>query len=352
MWPSVHPIDPSSSRPRLSRSDLFESMAIAVLTPIAWLLPERAWRPVGHLISIAIARLWPATTRARIAALAAALDGRAIDLPLDALRVAILDGYMAERLEILRAHRPGGWRPHLRLVGRAHLEAAHGRGHGAVLWTAPFSHADLVIKMALAESGFPVSHLSASTRGFSPNACFERRQSRFGMRVLSPLRTRIEDRHLRERIVMAADGALAYTRRIDRRLRANGLVSIRAGEHGQRTVDVPFLAGTIRLATGAPSLAVASDAPLLPVFCVPTGPGAYDVVVEPALNAGVEASGRPPAHDRHQVVDELTRDYARLLQRYVLRHPQIWSGWYTMGPRESREAAPFASSGVTRQEAV
>jgi len=334
-------------RPRFTRDDLFELMAIAVLTPIAWLLPPAAWQPVGHAISVAIARLWPAVTRARVATLGAALRGHTIDLPLADLRVAILDGYMEERLAILRAHRPGGWRPRLRLVGREHLEAALAGGTGGVLWTAPFSHADLVIKMALAESGFALDHLSASTRGFSPNACFQRHPSRFGMRVLSPLRTRVEDRHLRARISMASDGSLAYARQIDRRLRANGLVSIRAGEHGQRTVEARFLAGTIRLATGAPSLALASGAPLLPVFSVRTGPGVYDVVVERPLR-----DDAPPEHaagDRHRLVDALTRSYARLLERYVLRRPQDWSGWYTMRLGAEPAAAPLAASRAARK---
>jgi lauroyl/myristoyl acyltransferase len=144
---------------------------------------------------------------------------------------------------------------------------------------------------------------------------------------------------------MASDGSLAYARQIHRRLRANGLVSIRAGEHGQRTVEAPFLAGTIRLATGAPSLALASGAPLLPVFSVQTGPGAYDVVVEPPLRD--DAPPERAAGDRHRLVDALTRDYARLLEPYVLRHPQDWSGWYTM--RLGAEAAPLAASRAARK---
>jgi lauroyl/myristoyl acyltransferase len=316
---------------------VFELMAIAVLAPVAWLLPERLWPRTGHVVSRAIAWLWPSVTRARVATLADALHGRTTVLGLDELRIAILDGYMEERLEILRAHRPGGWRPRLRLIGREHLEAALAAGRGAVLWTAPFSHADLVIKMALAEAGLATSHLSSASRGFSPNACFQRMPSRFGMRVLSPLRTRIEDRWLRERITMPHDGSLTYARQIDRRLRANGLVSIRAGDHGQRAVEVPFLAGSISLATGAPSLALASEAPVLPVFSVQTAPGAYDVLVEAPLADETYAEPR----DRHQRVDALARAYARLLEGYVLRRPQDWSGWYTM-----RLAAPVAAPSV------
>jgi lauroyl/myristoyl acyltransferase len=336
----VHPTasPPHVRLPLLSKTDVFEVMAIAVLAPLAWLAPERAWPRLSHTLTLAITRGWPAVTRARVATLARALGPHAAGRSLEDLRDAIIDGYMEERLQILRAHRPGGWRPRLRLVGRAHLDAALAHGRGAVLWTAPFSYADLVTKMALHQAGVALSHLSAFSRGFSPNSCLVWDPTRFGTQVLSPLRTRVEDRHLRERIALPRDGSLAYVRRVERRLRENGVVSIRAGEAGHRTVELPFLDGCIRLATGAPSIALGAGAALLPVFTVRTGPGAFDVVIEPTLACDDAAS-------RHDAVDALTRRYGRLLESYVLHHPQLWSGWYTM----RLDGAPFAdapSSGV------
>lgn len=312
-------------------------MAIAVLGPVAWLLPERAWTPIGHLMSVAIARLWPGVTRTRTATLAGALGGRDIGVPLAALRVAIMDGYMEERLEILRAHRPGGWQPRIRLVGREHLDAALASGRGAVLWTAPFSYADLVTKMALAAAGVAVSHLSAFSRGFSPNSCIVEAPSRFGARVLSPLRTRIEDRHLRERIALARDGSLGWARAVERRLAANGVVSIRAGASGHRAVDVPVLAGRLRLATGAPSLAIAAGAALLPLFIVRTGRGRFDVVIEPPLES-------TRTGNRHDVTADLARAYGRVLERHVLRHPELWSGWYSLQVDDAAPAVLDASA--------
>src|SRR6185369_5343223 len=131
-WRAVLPATSSPPRPRFSRGDVFELMAITILAPIAWLLPQRAWPSLGHAISLVIARLWPDVTRVRIATLRRALGPRRVDAPLAALRVAIMDGYMEERLQILRAHRPGGWRPRLRVVGREHLDAALASGRGAV----------------------------------------------------------------------------------------------------------------------------------------------------------------------------------------------------------------------------
>jgi lauroyl/myristoyl acyltransferase len=321
---------------RLTRTDAFEVVAIGVLGPVAWMLPERlAWWPVSRLLSIAIARIRPGITRLRVDMLRHALGPRSANVDLPRLRVDVMATYMEERLEILRAYRPGGWRPKLELQGREHLEAALAAGHGAVLWMAPFSYADLVTKMALHRAGFAVSHLSAFSRGFSPNSCWQWTCSWFGMKVLSPLRTWVEDRYARERVVVPLDGGLGYLRTLGHRLAGNGVVSIRAGEMGQRTLEVPFLQGSLRLASGAPSLALAAQAELLPVCCVRRGPGDFVVEIEPAL--------RPGAHrNRRDAVDHLTRQFAARLEQWVLRQPFLWSGWYLMpvaaGAEERRVA--------------
>ena len=321
---------------RLTLTDVFEVAAIGVLAPVAWLLPERtAWWPVSLALSRAIANLRPEITRLRVEMLRNALGTRAADVDLEQLRLDVMATYMEERLEILRAYRPGGWRPRLEIRGREHLDAAEAAGHGAVLWMSPFSYADLVTKMALHQDGRAVSHLSAFSRGFSPNSCWEWTRSRCGMKVLSPLRTRIEDRYVRERVVMPLDGGLAYMRQLEQRVRAGGLVSLRAGHVGQRTLDLPFLAGTIRLASGAASLALATHAALLPVCCVRRGPGDFVVEIEPAL--------RPTAgRARRDAVDDLVRAFATRLETWVLRQPHMWSGWYQMPAADAHEEARLA----------
>lgn len=309
---------------RLTRTDLFEVAAIAVLGPAAWLLPEeQAWWPVSLLLSFAIARFWPETTRLREQMLASALGPRAAAYDLGRLRVDVMATYMEERLEILRAYRPGGWRPRLALEGREHLDAALAAGRGAVLWTSPFSYADLVTKMTLHDAGYAVSHLSAFSRGFSPNSCWSWTRSRFGMKVLSPLRTRIEDRYLRERVVIPLDGGLRWMRTLTDRLRAGGVVSIRAGDVGERTLELPFLASTLRLATGPASLALATGAALLPVCCIRRGPGDFVIAIEPPLRSGAGARGR-------DATDDLVRAFAARLEGWVRRQPHLWSGWYQM----------------------
>ncbi len=309
--------------PALSMSDVFEMIAISVLAPVSWLVPQRLWVAASRVLSFAIAAARPDVTRRRMTRLRRSLGPKPSNRELFALRVRIMATYMEERLQILREYRPGGWRPEIRFQGRAHIEAALARGNGAILMVCPFSYADLLSKKALHAQGFEVSHLSAFSRGFSPNSCHVWRPTRFGMRFLSRLRTRVEDRALRERIVMPRGGALGYARQVDRRLRDNGLVSLRMGDVGHRTIDVPMAGGRLALATGAPSMALASGAALLPLFVVRLGPARFDVVVEPALEP-------VPSLDRHAAVEDLLLRYARLLEASVRRHPQLWSGWYRL----------------------
>lgn len=315
------------ARPRrvraFSKDDLYEIVAISVLAPASWLVPHRFWDFVSVALSFGIAALRPDITQRRIQRLRQGLGGRSIKGSLLALRVRIMAGYMEERLQILREYRPGGWRGRIDLTGREHLDQALARKHGVVLWVCPFTYSDLITKTVLSREALPVSHLSASSRGFSPNACHPWVPTRFGMRYLSRLRTAVEDRYLNERVVMPSDGSLGYVRRIERLLRGNGILSIRAGKVGFRTMQLPFLGGLVTLATGPPSLSIATGAALVPVFVIRKGPGRFEVVFEPALEP---TEGAHP----HAATEELMRRYTSLLESYVLRDPYMWSGWYSM----------------------
>jgi hypothetical protein len=143
---------------------------------------------------------------------------------------------------------PGGWSPTIDLVGAEHLHAALAGGRGAVLWVAPLVFAPLVAKRALHEGGFSVHHLSRPNHGFS--------STRFGVAVLNPVRTRVEDRYLAERITISkANETTAAVRALADRLATNRIISITMTSLGMRQADVPFLDGRVRVAPGAARLA-------------------------------------------------------------------------------------------------
>jgi hypothetical protein len=150
---------------------------------------------------------------------------------------------LEERMQILALHRPGrSWQPKIQMNGLEHLEAALKKKSGALLWVSDFVYSSLIIKMAFHQAGYEVSHLTRPQHGFSP--------SPYGVRVLNPAWTKIEDRFIAERITIHEENTDAALELLQRRLAANRVVSITVGSWARRTADLSFFKGTIRLATG------------------------------------------------------------------------------------------------------
>ena len=165
---------------------------------------------------------------------------------------------------------------------------------------------DLLTKVALHGAGFEVSHLSRFAHGFSG--------TRFGERVLNPIRTSVERRYLAERLVMGRDGSVGALRGLARRLRANRVVSMSAIGWAHQLYRIPFLNGSVQMAGGAPALALQSGAALLPVLTGRDGESAWLTVIEPPL----------VRHDdwaRDDAIKRLLLQYAALLEYYVTRWP-------------------------------
>lgn len=208
----------------------------------------------------------------------------------------------------------GGWSPQLHLTGREHLDAARRAGRGAVLWVAHFGFASLAAKMALARAGYEVHHVSRPEHGFS--------KSRFGIRVLNPLRVRAERPYLAGRIVIDRDdpsASMALARRV---LRANAFVSVTAGAwEGQLVGKARIAQGEIELAAGAPRLAHLAAAPLLPVFTVRDAEtGIISLVIEAPIALSA-ASGRDG------MIASAVDDFARRHKPYLAMAPLQWRDW-------------------------
>ncbi len=97
-------------------------------------------------------------------------------------------------------------------------------------------------------------------------------------------------------------------------------MSISVHPAAQTPLRVPFLNGTVTIATGAPDLAYATGAPVLPVFTVRDATGTFVVTVEPPLHI-VEGASRRESSER------VVRRYVERLAHYVVRHPGQWLGW-------------------------
>ncbi len=98
------------------------------------------------------------------------------------------------------------------------------------------------------------------------------------------------------------------------------MVSITVRDIGRRPLEAPFLDGTIALAAGAANLAYSSGAALLPVFTLADKNGGFRVAIEAPLEVAAEA-------ERGAAFERVARQYAALLESYVLDHPDQWFGW-------------------------
>ena len=279
---------------------------------LSWTTPQGLWRWIGRRFAPIAARLLAADRREVVARIRARAGARPLPRTPEEIAEHLVADHIEENLQLLRVLRPGGWHPRIEFVGRDHIEAALGRGHGAVIWIAHFAFTSLVSKMALFEAGYAVSHLSHPRHGFS--------DSRFGMRFLNPIRRGAEKAVLGERVMMVQTDTVLAMRSLQKRLRANGVVSVMVREKARHPAVLPFLDGEIRIATGAPDMAYATRAALLPAFLIRTGPGAFTMTVE----APLELSDRLP---RHEAVAAILPSYVALLESYVLRHPELWRGW-------------------------
>jgi lauroyl/myristoyl acyltransferase len=300
--------------------DLGSLLYLAAALPATALLPEqqlaalvRAWTPL-HLNARA---RWARTESRRVAR----LRGVAPD---DAQARAFFEEYLGNirlaKLLVLLARRPHGWQ--LRLEGEERLQQALAAGRGAILWVAPFLFAPLGAKMTFHQAGYTVSHLSRYSHGYSP--------SLLGARLLNPIRTGVEDRYLAERVRIGPDHQpQAALRLLSQRLRQNRVVSITASAGGSRVIEVPFLGGQMRLASGAPALAAQSGAALLPVMTLREPDGGFVSIIHEPLPTGGGA--------RSEAQLAAAQGFATLTAETVQAHPaQFW--WHADALRRSAHA--------------
>jgi lauroyl/myristoyl acyltransferase len=143
-------------------------------------------------------------------------------------------------------------------------------------------------------------------------------RSPYGVRVLNPAWTKIEDRFIAERITIHEENTDAALELLQRRLAANRVVSITVGSWARRTADLSFFKGTIRLATGPAHLSRVCHTPLLPVFTLRSDSGGYHVSVGAAIDEKTTSQG----DYTHTIMS-----YVKTLEKYVLRYPDQWNGW-------------------------
>jgi lauroyl/myristoyl acyltransferase len=265
---------------------------------LAMALPSRAWdgtsrRAVALATRVGIAELTQAESTLR-----RFLTGQPVDLPIAELVSRFKAHPRTDQLAVMRCYTPWGWRPTTEVAGLEHVEKARARGQGCLIWVMPTVFGNVLGKRSLAQAGLALHHLSREGHGATSG-------SRFGQKVLTLPRTRLEDRWLAERIRIPNQGAPRVAmRRIIELLRAGEVVTVTVGANAIRTHRAPFLAASIEVSLGVSELARQGRAALLPALTVRTGPDHFRTTVERPLdlpaNLDQEEAGR-------RAVEELAR---------------------------------------------
>jgi len=303
-------------RPLISKDDLQFMLQLPWLWVVAWWVPEHRWRRLCFAFERFKTNLNFFSTERVTKNAARALAGTATPFDPSTFAIQVAAGRSEHHLQIIRAARPGGWDANIVLDGGEHLERAMTEGHGAVLWVAHFCFNALATKMAVAATGYKMSHLSRPEHGFS--------KSRFGIRCLNPLRCKVEQRYA-DRIIIRRESPATATHAAQRRLRRNEVISITAGAwEGKRTAHIELLGGRLKLAVGAPSLAALTGAALLPVVTIRDGDnGPLRVMIGEPIT--------PPADaPRNEAVAAMTDVFADRIEPAILAHPEQWRDWKSL----------------------
>jgi lauroyl/myristoyl acyltransferase len=292
-------------------SDIGITLQLALLLLPVWLTPDRLWTAAWRMKSRLRTRTGPGIQRtAKTIQTALGIEDRrrAEEIARD-LRASANE----LKTQSLKTWRPGGWHPRVVLEGEAHLETALAGGKGAILWVAPFVFYSGPTKIALHDQGYTVSHLSSPLHGFSG--------TRYGIAVLNRIQCVPEDRTIKERIVFDRNAPSTAMRRMVRALKAGEVVSIAAAStEGLETIDAPFFGGVTPVAVGAPRLAGLTGAPLLPLFAVRDGDGAFRISIEAPIPLDPKQTS-----DARCVTAVIV--FFQRLEPWVRRYPEQWRGW-------------------------
>lgn len=297
-----------STRPAdsiIQAGDITLMVRLVLLASLSWVTPERYWPAIARGLARALIRV-----RTRFSHDWLIFRGHLEPTIIKALPTANLAHRCVARMQGFRDYRPGGWRPEIEVVGAEHIESGLGQGNGVVLWFAGgFAYSVLVTKKGLYEAGYQFIQLGRPCHGGSP--------TKFGVHVLNPVWTRIEDRYLAERVVIRDNDSRSALQALRSRLEENRIVCVRASDQARRTVEVDVLGATVRVATGPLHLARTTHAVVLPTFTVLSDRGLVVNVEESLMNAGDD--------DQEQTYEVIAQRYARRLEPYLLEYPDQWS---------------------------
>ncbi|TPI14997.1 hypothetical protein [Mesorhizobium sp. B4-1-1] len=271
---------------RFSNRDLRESLLSCFYLGVAAMLPVSWWGPICSWGSRFRRRRHFRKDFVRYDVAVKAVLGNAVDTK--TMFEAQLAAIHRRRLT-LAAHLVAGWRwsPAIRLEGLEVLQQALRNGRGAIIWCDQFTAQTIMGKRALHEAGVDAHQVSAQYHGFSP--------SKFGFHVINPPLVKVENRFLKSRIVFERTDAYQVTTRIQKTLKANGVVLMTNTVYAGSTFTEAAMGerGWTHLASAPANFAARAGAALFHMATIETVPFRQYRAIVSELSAGARAPASP-----------------------------------------------------------
>ena len=303
---------PSKSRKWVSRSDFALIFSLPGYMFLSWFVHEPWWNGICRVMN-RFSRIF-SSPNPLVEKVALLLPSTMMDVDPAAIVQELEEGRREHYFQVFRDYRPRGWNTVFEINGIHHLEEARQSKRGVILWIDHFVFNGLLPKKVLAQAGYRFTHLSRPEHGFS--------KTEFGVRILNPLRTSIEDRYLKGRVLIERGAESRSVRSLTRLLKQGEIASITAGAwEGRRTARAKVLGHDYPLATGAPAIAHSTDSSLIPVavYRLPHS-GKFRVDLDsPILLGSVET--------KSEAIEVALAAYARHLEPLVKAYPGQWRGW-------------------------
>jgi KDO2-lipid IV(A) lauroyltransferase len=192
-------------------------------------------------------------------------------------------------------------------VGGEHLDEALSRGSGAIIISAHLGNWELG-GLGLAERGYPLNFLTFRERDEKVNELREEVRAERGVRFI------YVDRN--------DPSPLAIIEAVNA-LRRNEVLALLGDRDGSsHTISLDFFGRPVDIPVGAAYLAIATGAPVIPVF-VPLERGLYTTFMEEPIYFEGGRGG-----DHGEAIREGTERLLRVFESYIRQYPDQWYNFY------------------------
>lgn len=298
--------------PLVVGGDLFQVATFVAAEFAARALPEHLWPAFSRRFAALSLAGRRRRARADAQKLAPFLGALMDDDPSGKAAVkAVLATAFEGNVFLHAARRNPKWRPPIQLEGSDALRDALALEGGAVLWVVPVTFATLVVKMALADAGYDVTHLSQERHGGG--------HSKLSIWLNNRWQTAVEERFVTRAVIPRNTAPTVAIRQLQRALASNAVVTVAGVDQAEQPLELPFLGGWLRLGLGAPRLALRRAAPLFAVITTRKN-GVFHVRLRP-LALPVEAP--PGPDDREDKVKQLAQDFVLAYEGAIRRNPEM-----------------------------